>query len=115
MTIAVSSPPAGAGQSERARLDRLLSAVIDPDTRTRLWASVDEILAQGDARERSVTGLALGYVQSGKTTAMTALMAGAADAGYRLIIAFLGSTNILLDQNTKRIYRSLGVEERTDY
>jgi hypothetical protein len=42
-------------------------------------------------------------------------MAGAADAGYRLIVAFLGSTNILLDQNTKRIYNALGVELRTDY
>ena len=115
MTAAVSSFDAGSSQSERARLDQLLSTMIDAETRARLWSSVDEVLAHGDARDKSVTGLALGYVQSGKTTAMTALMAGAADAGYRLIIAFLGSTNILLDQNTKRIYRSLGVEERTDY
>jgi Z1 domain-containing protein len=115
MTAVVPRPAAGSDQSERARLDQLMSLSIEPETRTRLWSSVDEILAHGDAREKSVTGLVLGYVQSGKTTAMTALMAGAADAGYRLIIAFLGSTNILLDQNTKRIYRSLGVEERTDY
>ena len=105
----------GESQSERSRLDAWLAGNIDADTRHRLWESVDDILAQAARGPASVTGLALGYIQSGKTTAMTALMAGAADAGYRLIIAFLGSTNILLDQNTKRIYRALGVEERTDY
>jgi hypothetical protein len=57
----------------------------------------------------------LGYVQSGKTTAMTALMAAAVDEGYNIIIAILGGTNILLSQNAKRITSYLGIDIRTDY
>ena len=53
--------------------------------------------------------LALGYVQSGKTTSMSALAALAADRNYQVVIAFLGSTNILLEQNTNRIFDYLGV------
>jgi len=42
-------------------------------------------------------------------------MAGAADAGYRLIIAFLGVTNLLLEQNTGRIEAAFGIGRRVDY
>ncbi len=103
---------------ESSRLDEGMPAQIEPSTREAIWLAVSEILArgrQGMAEGRSVTGLALGYVQSGKTTAMTALMAAAADEGYRLVIAFLGSTNLLLDQNSKRIHAALAIEARTDY
>lgn len=106
------------GGFESTRLDEILAQKIDGDTRRRLWTSVREILGHGvDAAGVAIpsTGLALGYVQSGKTTAMTALMAAAADAGYQVIVAFLGSTNILLDQNSHRIYAALGIETRSDY
>jgi len=57
----------------------------------------------------------LGYVQSGKTTAITALIAAAADAGYRIVVAMLGSTNLLLDQNQERLATALGLDTREDY
>ena len=40
-------------------------------------------------------GLVLGYVQSGKTANYTAVMAKAADAGYRLFIVLSGLHNNL--------------------
>ena len=87
-------------------------------TRSGIWESVDRILSRGplasDGRGGS-TGLALGYVQSGKTTAITALVAAAADQGYRVIVALLGSTNLLLQQNQQRLVESLGIGERSDY
>ena len=52
--------------------------------------------------------------KSGKTTAMTAVIALAADEGYRVIIALLGSTNLLLDQNESRLIEAL-VGDREDY
>ena len=54
-------------------------------------------------------------MQSGKTTSITALAAAAADEGYQVIIALLGSTNLLLDQNRHRLESSLGITTRSDY
>ena len=80
-----------------------MASFIGPATRGSIWAAATEILSHGplsDSGSNDATGLALGYVQSGKTTNITALLAAAADDGYRIIIALLGSTNLLLDQNT---------------
>ncbi|MFC7595917.1 Z1 domain-containing protein [Terrabacter sp. GCM10028922] len=86
-------------------------------TREALWTVVDSILAHGPtvAARSGATGLALGYVQSGKTTAITALIAAAADSGYRVIVALLGSTNLLLEQNQSRLLSALGIDQRQDY
>jgi hypothetical protein len=105
---------------ERDRLDAGLAARhLTVDTRNAIWASVDAILAHGPlspAGRRGATGLALGYVQSGKTTAITALAAAAADAGYRVVVAILGSTNLLLEQNAARLTDALGIGgPRKDY
>lgn len=85
-------------------------------TRAALWAAVDDVLFHGPlgVQASKTTGLALGYVQSGKTTNIIGLAAAAADAGYRIIVAFLGSTNLLVDQNGKRIRDAL-IEGRRDY
>ncbi|MGY2873819.1 hypothetical protein ACVW00_001009 [Marmoricola sp. URHA0025 HA25] len=91
---------------------------MDEATREQLWTSVNRILDQGPVRAPSTTastGLALGYVQSGKTTSITALIAAAADDGYDVIVALLGSTNLLLDQNRRRLESSLGIGDREDY
>lgn len=103
--------------SESCRLDKELAHTLDQGTRDHLWAiSHDALLAMDRLPENEPrTGLILGYVQSGKTTAMTALMATAADAGYNIIIALLGTTNILLSQNARRITRALGIDTRSDY
>jgi Z1 domain-containing protein len=78
---------------------------------------VDEILGQksGAAAGEGRTGVAVGYVQSGKTTSFTALMAAAADEGYQLIVALLGSTNLLLSQNRARLESAFELSTRRDY
>ena len=101
-------------QLETRLLDSKFSLRLDEQVRGR-------ILSQGPmASDKYVgnTGLALGYVQSGKTTTITALLAKAADHGYRIIITFLGSTNLLLSQNADRIETAIGIGdkgERRDY
>lgn len=104
---------------ERARIeDSMARRGITAEDRAAVWTSVDAILDRGPlapSGEGSLTGLALGYVQSGKTTSITALVAAAADQGYRVVIALLGSTNLLLDQNAKRLEAALGLGEREDY
>lgn len=63
----------------------------------------------------SVTGLAVGYVQSGKTMSYTTLAALARDNGYRVIIAITGTSVPLLGQGSDRLKEDLRLETRTDY
>lgn len=105
--------------TERELLDASFAARgLSAATRAELWHAVDSILSEGPLSESGGpgrTGLALGYVQSGKTTAITALVGAAVDAGYRIVVALLGSTNLLLQQNQERLLGALGVGEREDY
>jgi hypothetical protein len=55
----------------------------------------------------SSTGIAIGYVQSGKTMSFTTLTALAIDNGFRIIIYFAGIKNNLLEQTTKRLKKDL--------
>lgn len=52
-------------------------------------------------------GLVVGYVQSGKTANFTALIAKAADSGYKLIIVLAGIHNVLRRQTQIRLDREL--------
>lgn len=52
-------------------------------------------------------GLVLGYVQSGKTTNFTAVIAKAADAGYRFFIVLSGIHNALRQQTQDRLNEQL--------
>ena len=52
-------------------------------------------------------GLVVGYVQSGKTANFTALIAKAADRGYRLFIVLAGIHDALREQTQRRLYREL--------
>ncbi|MBC2932148.1 Z1 domain-containing protein [Nocardioides sp. zg-1228] len=103
--------------SEVTRLDGILATTIDDNTREGIWESASAILKHGPnpGQASDPTVLALGYVQSGKTTSITALAAAAADEGYQVIVALLGSTNLLLDQNKQRLEGSLGITTRSDY
>lgn len=70
----------------------------------------DEIMGylgdpQDDASWRR-RGLVMGHVQSGKTTNYSALIAKAADAGYRIIIVLAGLTNSLRYQTQIRLDQS---------
>lgn len=96
------------GEQAIALDKRISSRIIEAD-RVRIWESANNILDSYD--EGNATVLALGYVQSGKTTSITALCAAAADRGYQVIIAILGSTLLLRDQNRTRVEDYLGLEE----
>jgi len=48
-------------------------------------------------------GLVVGYVQSGKTANMTAVIAKAVDAGYNLVVVLAGMTNKLRAQTQRRL------------
>lgn len=52
-------------------------------------------------------GLVLGFVQSGKTASYTAVIAKAADAGYRLVVVLSGIDNGLRRQTNLRLKREL--------
>src|SRR5262249_23324187 len=56
-----------------------------------------------------VQGLVIGYVQSGKTANYSALIAKAADAGYKLVIVLSGIHNALRQQTQRRLDRELGI------
>ena len=98
--------PAG---SESSAVDYRISADIRDEDRHNIWVSANRILDQYDLGRKTV--LALGYVQSGKTTSITALCAAAADREFRVVIAILGSTILLRNQNSERLEKALGLEE----
>lgn len=58
------------------------------------------------------TGIAVGYVQSGKTTSFTTVAALARDNGYRLVIVIAGTTIPLFTQNHDRLVRALRLDSR---
>jgi hypothetical protein len=92
---------------ERERFDNKISAYIGEKDRANIWSAVDAIFA---TVHKGGPTLALGRVQSGKTTSIAALSAAAADKEYQIIIAFLGSTNLLLDQNRDRLEAALEMD-----
>jgi hypothetical protein len=97
-------------KSQQDLLSARLSPQIAADDLGNIWHHSSNLL---DAKQSGhQVALALGYVQSGKTTAMSALSAMAADQGYRLIIAILGNTILLQNQNRSRLEEYLGVDER---
>lgn len=55
------------------------------------------------------TGIAIGYVQSGKTLSFTILTSLAADNGYRVVIILAGITNLLVEQTTNRLNEDLKI------
>ncbi len=72
--------------------------------------STDRILAEmssPDSESFDIRGLVLGFVQSGKTANFTALIAKAADVGFRLIIVLSGLDNGLRRQTQIRLNKEL--------
>lgn len=64
---------------------------------------VVSLLANPAGDQFRCRGLVVGYVQSGKTANMTAVIAKAVDAGYNLIVLLGGMTNKLRAQTQRRI------------
>ncbi len=59
----------------------------------------------------SITNLAVGYVQSGKTMSFTMLTALAADNGYRVVVYLTGTKTNLQDQTYTRLEKDLKIGE----
>ncbi|GAA1397939.1 Z1 domain-containing protein [Kitasatospora putterlickiae] len=68
---------------------------------------VVSMLDHPQERAFSTRGLVVGYVQSGKTTNFTALIAKAADAGYKFFIVLAGMHNGLRRQTQLRLQDQL--------
>lgn len=65
------------------------------------------LLADPREKQFSTRGLVLGHVQSGKTANMTAVIAKAADEGYKMVIVLAGLTNKLRFQTQTRLTKDL--------
>ncbi len=77
------------------------------DSLDRASSKIVGLLAPPGASEIRTRGLAIGYVQSGKTSNFTATIAKAADAGYRLFVVLSGVHNSLRRQTQLRLETQL--------
>ena len=78
----------------------------DPEAIRSIDESSNEVvslLANPSNGQFRYKGLVLGYVQSGKTANMTAVIAKAVDVGYNLIVLLGGVTNKLRAQTQRRL------------
>ncbi|MGN9785996.1 Z1 domain-containing protein [Nonomuraea sp. ZG12] len=94
--------PAVAGQLEKASWSA--SAIDSLDTASTRIVS---LLSHPKEKKFSTRGLVVGHVQSGKTTNFTAVMAKAADRGYKLFIVLAGIHNGLRRQTQARLVQQL--------
>ena len=79
------------------------------DTTTNQILEMLEDPRPGGPDRFDVTGLVVGYVQSGKTANFSALIAKAFDAGYRIVIVLSGLHNSLRRQTQLRLEDELGL------
>jgi Z1 domain len=79
------------------------------ESSTKVVANIPEPTGSGEWHCR---GLVLGYVQSGKTTNYTAVIAKAADAGYRMFVVLSGIHNALRQQTQDRLNDQLWERHR---
>lgn len=88
----------------------------DPAARDEKVAEAQRILARAAAApDGRWVGVAIGFVQSGKTMSFTTLTALAADNGYRVVVVILGNTKLLVSQNRERLADDLGIGQRDDW
>lgn len=59
--------------------------------------------------EHKVTGLVVGYVQSGKTMSFESVITLAKDNGFKIFIVVAGIANPLLEQSNGRLRKDLGI------
>jgi hypothetical protein len=105
---AVSNFQIAEGFRTRDLISRLTQ--LDSDERDNLINETTEILSQCVNPINTIgstTGIAIGYVQSGKTMSFTTLTALALDNGFRIVIYFAGIKVNLLEQTTKRLKKDL--------
>ncbi|MEV5963765.1 Z1 domain-containing protein [Kribbella sp. NPDC051952] len=94
-----------------ALVERLLASGWDQDpaidSLDAASTKIVSLLSHPKERAFSTRGLVVGYVQSGKTTNFTAVMAKAADRGYKLFIVLAGIHNGLRRQTQARLVQQL--------
>jgi hypothetical protein len=95
-------------------LSHELTNKFGPERAGRIVRSIDEAthiiiskLANPLRNTFNYKGLVVGFIQSGKTSNFTALIAKAADAGYKLIIVLSGIHSILRRQTQIRLDKEL--------
>ncbi len=64
-----------------------------------------------DGDEKSETGLVMGYVQSGKTSSFTTVVALANDNNYQLVVVIAGISTLLTEQSRNRLTSDLNFSE----
>jgi len=82
----------------------------DPDAIRSIDESSTEVvslLEDPSKQQFNCRGLVVGYVQSGKTANMTAVIAKAVDAGYNLVVLLAGVTNKLRAQTQRRVEKDI--------
>lgn len=90
---------------------------LDDEARANIEGEATNILSKcvpPTASEGSVTGLVVGYVQSGKTMSFTTVAAMARDNHYPMVIVISGTSVPLLGQGVSRLKQDLRISSRTD-
>jgi len=90
---------------------------LDDEARANIQAEAANILSKcvpPSAAEGDVTGLVVGYVQSGKTMSFTTVAAMARDNRYRVVIVISGTSVPLLGQGVTRLKEDLRISSRSD-
>jgi hypothetical protein len=113
-----SKPPPGAlwcpvvGEQLKQTLDAKKS--LSPDERETIEQQTAAILGKcvpPSQNEGRATGLALGYVQSGKTLSFTCVAAMARDNRFPLVIVITGTSELLFQQSSQRLRIDLGIDD----
>ena len=90
---------------------------LDDDGKVTIMEEAQDILSHciKPGRTESITNIAVGYVQSGKTLSFTTLTALASDNNWRIVIYLTGTKTNLKEQTSSRLRTDLKVDESEDY
>lgn len=114
-------PPGGAlwrpviGEQLKQTLDAENLPAAERESIERQTAALLEECVAPTAGRGSDTGLALGYVQSGKTLSFTCVAALARDNRFPLVIVITGTSVPLFQQSVRRLRRGLGIDTPTTH
>lgn len=90
---------------------------LDEDGKLTLMEEAQDILSHCilPGTNDSITNIAVGYVQSGKTLSFTTLTALAADNNWKVVIYLTGTKTNLKEQTSSRLRKDLLIEGTEDY
>ena len=118
---AESTPPPGAlwcpviGEQLKQTLDAKSLPAAERETIERQTAAILGKCVPPSAIQGRDTGLALGYVQSGKTLSFTCVAALARDNRYPLVIVITGTSIPLFQQSVRRLRIDLGIDNPSSH